>query len=447
MPEGRGIFAELTVWENLRMGAYMRRGRPDFNTVLDYFPWLEARRNQQAGTLSGGEQQMLALARAFLQRPRLLMLDEPSLGLAPLVTREVFKVVGDLNQKEGLAVLVVEQNAAIALAAAARAYVLETGSLTLSGTADELKANDAVRSAYLGLLTMQQFFQTLVSGLAQGSIYSSLALALVLIYKATEVINFAQGEMAMFTTYISWSLITHHGFSYWPAFFATLGLAFVGGVALQRTVIRPLERASVLTMVMATIALLVILNGLAAWIWSPQIQFFPSPFPTSSWVIGGVHIAKQDLGTFAVTIGCVVVLGAFFRFTKLGLAMRAGALNRDAARLLGVRTGWLLALGWGFAAALGAVSGMMVAPTVFLTPNMMQAVLIYAFAAAVLGGLESPVGAVVGGLALGVLLSMLGQYVGFVTSELQLPVALGVLLLVLLIRPAGLLGRAVVRRV
>ncbi len=141
------------------------------------------------------------------------------------------------------------------------------------------------------------------------------------------------------------------------------------------------------------------------------------------------------------------MLGAFFRFTKLGLAMRAGALNRDAARLLGVRTGWLLALGWGFAAALGAVSGMMVAPTVFLTPNMMQAVLIYAFAAAVLGGLESPVGAVVGGLSLGVLLAMLGQYVSFVTSELQLPVALGVLLLVLLVRPAGLLGRVVVRRV
>ena len=121
------------------MGAYMRRGRPDFKTVLDYFPWLDARRNQQAGTLSGGEQQMLALARAFLQRPRLLMLDEPSLGLAPLVTREVFRVVGDLNQKEGLAVLVVEQNAAIALAAAQRAYVLETGSLALSGTAAELQ--------------------------------------------------------------------------------------------------------------------------------------------------------------------------------------------------------------------------------------------------------------------------------------------------------------------
>jgi branched-chain amino acid transport system ATP-binding protein len=150
VPEGRGIFSELTVWENLRMGAYIRRGRPDFKTVLDYFPWLDARRNQQAGTLSGGEQQMLALARAFLQRPRLLMLDEPSLGLAPLITREVFRVVGDLNQKEGLSVLVVEQNAAIALSSAHRAYVLETGSIALSGDAADLKANDAIRSAYLG---------------------------------------------------------------------------------------------------------------------------------------------------------------------------------------------------------------------------------------------------------------------------------------------------------
>jgi branched-chain amino acid transport system ATP-binding protein len=150
VPEGRGIFSELTVWENLRMGAYMRRGRPDFSMVLEYFPWLDARRNQQAGTLSGGEQQMLALARAFLQQPRLLMLDEPSLGLAPLVTREVFRVVADLNQKEGLAVLVVEQNAAIALAAAPRAYVLETGNVAISGSAEQLKSDDAVRSAYLG---------------------------------------------------------------------------------------------------------------------------------------------------------------------------------------------------------------------------------------------------------------------------------------------------------
>jgi branched-chain amino acid transport system permease protein len=183
---------------------------------------------------------------------------------------------------------------------------------------------------------MQQFFQQLISGLSDGAIFGSLALALVLIYKATEVINFAQGELAMFTTYISWALITHHGFSFWEAFFATLAIAFVIGVSLQRVVIRPLEKASVLTVVMATIALLVILNGLAAWIWSPQLQFYPSPFPTSSWVIGGVHISKQDMGTLGVVIACVVVLWLFFRFTKLGLAMRAGAVNPAAARPLGV---------------------------------------------------------------------------------------------------------------
>jgi branched-chain amino acid transport system permease protein len=298
---------------------------------------------------------------------------------------------------------------------------------------------------------MQQFFQALTTGLADGSIYASLALALVLIYKATEVINFAQGEMAMFTTYIAYALLTHphfgHTLSYWPAFFVTLVIAFVFGVGLQRVVIKPLEHASVLTVVMATIALLVILNGLAAWIWSPQLQFFPSPFPTTSWVVGGVHISKQDVGTFGVVVACLSVLWLFFRFTKLGLAMRAGALNPDGARLLGVRTSWLLALGWGLAAALGAVSGMMVAPTVFLTPNMMQAVLIYAFAAAVLGGLESPIGAVAGGIGLGVMLNMLGTYVHPVTTELRLPVALGMLLVVLLVKPAGLFGRVVTRRV
>ena len=445
VPEGRGIFAELTVWENLRMGGYTVR-RPDFATVLGYFPWLEERRNQQAGTLSGGEQQMLALARAFLSRPRLLMLDEPSLGLAPIITREVFRVVTELNQKEGLAVLVVEQNAAVALDR--RAARLRPRDGPRRGVGQRRRAEVERRGAdrVPGVL-MQTFFQTLTTGLSDGAIYGSLALALVLIYKATEVINFAQGEMAMFTTYIAWALMGHGSTFEWWAFFATLGIAFLGGAALQQTVIRPLERASVLTAVMATIALLVILNGLAAWIWSPQLQFFPSPFPTSSWVIGGVHISKQDVGTFGVVMACVLVLWLFFRFTKLGLAMRAGALNPNAARLMGVRTSWLLALGWGFAAALGAVSGMMVAPTVFLTPNMMQAVLIYAFAAAILGGLESPVGAIAGGLMLGVLLNMLGQYVHPVTTELRLPVALGVLLVVLLIKPAGLFGRVVVRRV
>jgi branched-chain amino acid transport system permease protein len=298
---------------------------------------------------------------------------------------------------------------------------------------------------------MQQFFQALMTGLADGAIFASLALALVLIYKATEVINFAQGEMAMFTTYIAYALFTHphfgHALSYWWMFFTTLAIAFGFGVGLQRVVIRPLEHASVLTVVMATIALLVILQGLASWIWSPELKFFPSPFPTTSWVIGGVHISKQDAGTFGVTIACVVVLWLFFRFTKLGLAMRAGAVNPAAARLVGVRTSWLLALGWGFAAMLGAVSGMMTAPTNFLSPTMMDAVLIFSFAGAILGGLESPVGAVAGGLGLGVMLSMLGTYVHPVTSELRLPVALAILLVVLLVKPAGLFGRAIVRRV
>jgi branched-chain amino acid transport system permease protein len=295
---------------------------------------------------------------------------------------------------------------------------------------------------------MQQFFQQVVTGLADGSIYASLALALVLIYRATEIVNFAQGEMAMFTTYIAWSLIEHHGFSYWPAFFLTLGIAFVGGIGIQRVVIRPVERANPLTIVMATIALLVILNGLASWIWGPDEKIFPSPFPNTTWDVGGVKIAQQDVGVIGVTFGSVVLLWLFFTYTRVGLAMRSAAVAPEASRLLGVRVSWMLALGWGLAAVLGALAGMMAAPSLFVfTPNFMQVILIYAFAAAVLGGIESPVGAVIGGLALGVTINLLGTYVGFVTEELRLPVALGILLVVLLVRPAGLLGRVVVRRV
>jgi branched-chain amino acid transport system permease protein len=254
--------------------------------------------------------------------------------------------------------------------------------------------------------------------------------------------------MAMFTTYIAWSLIEHHGFSYWPAFFVTLGIAFVGGIGVQRVVIRPIERANPLTIVMATIALFVILNGLASWIWGPDEKIFPSPFPSTSWDVGGVKVPQQDVGVIGVTLGTVVVLWLFFRYTRVGLAMRSAAVAPDASRLLGVRVSWMLALGWGLAAVLGAVAGMMAAPSLFVfTPNFMQVILIYAFAAAVVGGIESPVGAVVGGLTLGVTINLLGTYVDFVTEELRLPVALAILLIVLLVRPAGLLGRAVARRV
>ncbi|MGH3103237.1 MAG: branched-chain amino acid ABC transporter permease [Gaiellaceae bacterium] len=292
---------------------------------------------------------------------------------------------------------------------------------------------------------MQQLFQQIVGGLALGAVYASLALALVLIYRTTQVVNFAQGEMAMFTTFIAWSL--NHRMSYWAAFALTLLIAFAGGIAVERIVIRTVEHASHLTVIMVTIAMFVILNGLAGWIWSPETRSFPSPFTGNPITIGGVALGRQELGIIGVSLGLMLLLWAFFRFTKLGLAMRAAAVGPNVSRLLGVRVGWMLALGWGFAAVLGAVSGMMVAPIVFLDPTMMQSVLIYAFAAAVLGGIESPAGAVVGGLALGVAINLLSTYVDVVTPELELPVAFAVLIGVLLLRPAGLFGRVIVRRV
>ncbi len=294
---------------------------------------------------------------------------------------------------------------------------------------------------------MAEFFQQVVAGLATGAIFAALALALVLIHRATGVINFAQGEMAMFTTYIAWTLTANHGWSYWPAFAATLVLAFLLGVGLQRVVIRPIERASILTTVIVTIGLVLIFNGLAGLIWSAEVRAFPSPFPNDTWEVGGVAISQQDVGTFGVVLVMVTVLWAFFQFTKTGLALRASALNPDASRLVGVRVGWMLAIGWGLAAVLGAVAGMMTAPTVFLDPNMMQAVLIYAFAAAVLGGIDSPFGAVAGGLMLGVGLNLIGTYIDFVGAGLRLPVALLIILVVLLVKPAGLFGKAVTRRV
>ena len=294
---------------------------------------------------------------------------------------------------------------------------------------------------------MAAFLQQVVSGLASGGIFAALALALVLIHRATGVINFAQGEMAMFTTYIAWTLTANHGWSYWPAFVATLLFAFVLGVGLQRVIIRPVERKGLLTTVIITIGLVLVFNGAAGWIWSAEIRAFPSPFPNETWRISGVAISQQDVGTIGVVLALVVLLAAFFRYTKIGLALRAAALNPDASRLVGVRVGWMLAIGWGLAAMLGAVAGMLAAPTVFLDPNMMQAILIYAFAAAVLGGIDSPLGAVVGGLLLGVGLNLVGAYIDFVGADLRLPVALLIILIVLLLRPAGLFGKPIARRV
>ncbi len=290
--------------------------------------------------------------------------------------------------------------------------------------------------------TWSDFAQQIVSGLSTGGVYGSLALALVIIYRSTGVINFAQGEMATFTTFIAWSLMHH--MSYWPAFLLTCLIAFGGGIAVERTLIRPVENAPVLTIVIVTLGLALVFNGASAWIWGAQVRSFDSPFSTRPIHVAGVAFSIQDLGIIAVSLVLVALLWLLFRFTKVGLALRAAAMNPSESRLVGVRVGWMLALGWGLAAVLGAVSGMMAAPLVFLDPNMMVAILLYAFAAAVLGGLDSPVGAIVGGLVFGVLLNLVSAYWG---GALKLPVGLAVILLVLLVRPSGLFGTRAVRKV
>jgi branched-chain amino acid transport system permease protein len=297
-----------------------------------------------------------------------------------------------------------------------------------------------------GSLVSSIFAQQTVAGLAQGAIFASLALALVLIYRATEVINFAQGEMAMASTFIAYQLILW-GLSYWAAFFATLAISFVLGVAIQLVVIRPVQHRSVIAVVIVTVGLFILIDGLVTWKWGADLKFMQAPFGNAVYHVGSVVFSRQDLGVLLVSILSVILLGLLFRYTKLGLGMRAAALRPAASSLVGVRVNAMRAVGWGLAAVLGAVAGMMTEPSQFLQPTMMQPILLYAFAAAVLGGLESPVGAVIGGLMLGVFLNLIGQYVGFATSELRLPIAFGVLLVVLLLKPNGLFGRKQVRRV
>ena len=293
---------------------------------------------------------------------------------------------------------------------------------------------------------MDIFLQQVVSGLASGSIYAALALALVMIYEATDVVNFAQGEMAMFATYICWSLLDA-GMPYWGAFFATLAIAFVGGVLIERTIIRPVENAPILAIVIVTIGLLVIFNSVANWIYTGTQKPFPSPFPKEPIKFGEIVFGAHDLGQIGVTLVVLLCIFLFFRFTPLGLAMRAAAQNPVSSRLVGIRVGWMLALGWGLAALFGAVAGIMVAPNLFLDPNMMLGVQIYAFAAATLGGFTSPVGAVVGGLIVGVVENLVGTYVGFIGTELKFTVALALIIIVLVVKPSGLFGRSVVKRV
>ncbi len=291
---------------------------------------------------------------------------------------------------------------------------------------------------------MEILIQQVVSGIATGAIYACMALAIVMIYQAIHHLNFAQGEMAMFSTFIAWQLLAW-GMPYWPAFILTIAISFVGGVLIERIVFKPIENAPVLSHVVVFIALFAIFNSLAGFIWDFEIKPFPSPFGSGA-LFGGVMSAHQA-GMIVVTMIVLAVLYVFFRFTRVGLAMRAAAVNPESARLVGIRVNWMTALGWGMASAIGAIAGMMIAPVVFLEPNMMLSILLYGFAGAVLGGLTSPGGAVIGGFAIGVIENLAGTYIPAVGPELKLPVALFVIIAVLVVRPAGIWGRKIVQRV
>ena len=292
---------------------------------------------------------------------------------------------------------------------------------------------------------MDLFLQQTFAGLAFGGVYACVALAVVMIYQATDHLNFAQGEMAMFSTYIAYTLL-HHGVPYWWTFLLTMAISFAGGVLVERIILRPVEGTGVLNEVIVFIGLIAIFNSTAGWIWEYTIKPFPSPFPKET-LIPFKFIGPHDLGVVGVTLLVLAAVFLFFRFTPVGLAMRAAAQNPDSARLVGIRVGWMLALGWGLAAAIGSVAGMMVAPIVFLEPNMMAGILLYGFAGALLGGISNPVGAVAGGFMVGVLENLVGTYVPFIGSQLKLSVALVLIVAVLVFRPSGLFGYVVVKRV
>jgi len=290
---------------------------------------------------------------------------------------------------------------------------------------------------------MTALLHQIFSGLAMGGVYAILALALVMIYQATQLVNFAQGQMAMFSTYIAWELIDN-GEPYWAAFLITILLSFLGGMLIERIVIRPFANAPVLTVVIVFIALLLIFNSVAGWRYSYTIKTFDSPFPDRPW-FGNVFMSSHESGAILVTLAVLALVYAFFRFTPLGLAMRAAAQNPASSRLVGIRVGWMLALGWGLAAAIGAIAGMMVAPIVYLDPNMMSGILLYAFAGAILGGIDNPWGAALGGFVVGVLENIAGAYL--VGTEIKLSVALVTIVGVLVMKPSGLFGRQLVTRV
>jgi branched-chain amino acid transport system permease protein len=301
---------------------------------------------------------------------------------------------------------------------------------------------------------MEQLIQQIAAGLANGAIYACLALALVMIFVSTDHINFAQGELAMFSAFLCWQLLEWN-VSFWLALPAVVGMSFALGVGIERVVLRPLHNAPVLSIVVVFIGLLTIFHSMAGAIWGHTQQSVPSPFPRLTFP-GSAYLGPHQVGMIVVTLLLLLGLFAFFRFTPLGLAMRAAAQNPASARLAGVRVDWMLALGWGLAAAVGAVAGVLIAPAVYLDPNMMSGILLYGFAGALVGGISSPGGAVAGGFLVGVLENLVAYFGNVLEMSTglyvvghgeKLTVALVIVIGVLTLRPSGLFGHVAVKRV
>ncbi len=292
---------------------------------------------------------------------------------------------------------------------------------------------------------MTLFAQQVLEGLGLGAIYSSLALALVIIFRSTGIVNFAQGEMALLGTYVVWQLF-HWGLGIWLAIALGMVISFVGGAAIERVVVRPVEGAKPLTIVIVTLGIFLVANGIVVWIWSAIGKQFPSALPAGGTELATVRVRTDSLFLLGVLLLEVGAIWAFFRYTKFGLGMRAAALQPAGSRLVGIRVGLMLMAGWGIAAAIGTLAGSLVANRLLLTPNLMINLLVYAFAGAALGGFDSPVGAVLGGLTVGVAEALAITYLPAVGNQLRLTVPLLLIVVVLLVRPQGLLGRTEVNR-
>ncbi|HLI74703.1 MAG TPA: branched-chain amino acid ABC transporter permease [Acidimicrobiales bacterium] len=292
---------------------------------------------------------------------------------------------------------------------------------------------------------MQRFVDLTLNGVTYGMIYAVFALAIVLIWRATRIVNFAQGAQAMVTTYIAATLVEHQA-NYWLAVVVALASGLVIGGVIERVIVRPVEKGPVLNPVIVTLGTLVALEALAGIIWGGGLRSFPAYFSQIGVVVGKHRLAFShfDIYVLVAIVSVMVLLVLLFRFTPLGLRMRASAFAPEVARLLGVRVGRMLTLGWALAGVVGALAGVLVAPKLLLSPNFMDAVFIYGFTAAVIGGLDSPLGAVVGGLATGLALSYVGGYLG---STLEALGALAMLMVVLMLRPQGVFTRVTSREV